>query len=187
MKTMRALFLTAALGLLLCASAAHADDIVTGSGTWGDGTPATPESAAGATWSFSFTVSDPATDATPSGDGFLTQQISDFVYLLNGTPISATLLDAVFYPSSDLGLFDLDFSDGNTVNLYGDQVYAGTPPPDMTFLPGNYSATVGMNGDDTTGNGTVSITPTTAMPEPATLPLLCLGLLALVLTRAAKS
>lgn len=66
-------------------------------------------------------MSDPATDAISNEGGFETQQVSDFVYLLNGSPISVTLLDAVFFDGPDLGLFDLELSDGNTVSLYGPQ------------------------------------------------------------------
>ena len=186
MNIKRALLLVAS-ALLLSVSAAKADDIISGSGTWGDGTPTTTESAAGATWSFSFVISDPATDVFATGAGFETHQVSDFVYTLNGTPISVSLADAAFFTPDDFGLFDLDLSDGNTISFFGDQVFGGTPPPDMTFLAGNYPATVAMNGGDVTGSGTVTISPVTTTPEPATLLLLGFGFFGCVLLRIWKS
>src|SRR6516162_7747278 len=99
MRFTRALLFAVSV-LLFSVSAAKADSVISGSGTWGHVacdpsdpstpdpcTPMTPESAPDASWSFSFVVSDPATDATPNGGGFQTQQVSGFVYLLNGVPV----------------------------------------------------------------------------------------------------
>jgi len=161
--------------LLLLFAAVSRADTVTGSGTWGSETPTTTESAAGDTWYFSFQVSDPVTDASGSGGVFSTEEFSDFVYLLNGVAITPTLTAITFYDEASFGLFDLDLSDGNIVSLYGDQVYAGTPPPDMTLVGGVYSAGIAMNDSDLpdgSGSGTVKIATT---PEPGTLALLGLG------------
>ncbi len=178
MKQLRVLFLIAPL-LLLSAAVAKADTI-SGSGTWGDGAPTTDESAPGDTWSFSFVVSDPATDATPLGsDAFTTEEISDFSFSLDGTPITATLTSVTFYDTTDSGMFDLDLSNGDVVSLYGAQVFNNFPP-DPTFAGGTYPVQIAM--DDASAEGTGSVTIMTA-PEPGSLALLGLGMLAIGLVR----
>ena len=191
------------LVLLLSVSAAKADTVISASGTWGTAacTPPSciaPEYAAGGSWSFSFHVSDPATDVVDisggTGGQFQTHQVSDFVYLLNGAPVAVTLPDADFFDAANLGLFDLDLSDFNTFTLTGPQVYAGSPPPTMTFIPGVFKADLvqifpetAVEGIDLTGNGTVTITSsTTSVPEPGTLLLLGVALFGLLFTRICK-
>ena len=186
--------------LLVSVSAAKADTVISASGTWGTAacTPPSciaPEYAPGGSWSFSFHVSDPATDvvATPAG-GFQTHQVSDFVYLLNGNPVAVTLPDADFFDTANLGLFDLDLSDVNTFTLTGPQVFGGSPPPTMTFIPGVFTADLvqifpetAVAGVDLTGDGTVTITSsTTSVPEPGTLLLLGVALFGLLFTRISK-
>jgi len=197
MKIARILLLAASV-FLLWASAAKADgvSVVTGSGTWGDGTPVTPESTPGATWSFSFTLPDPVTDAIDFGGGhaFQTEQVSAFSYLLNGAPVAVTLLNVVFFDAEDFGLFDLHLSDGNVVSLFGTdsedaQLYTGNPPPVMSFITdGTFSADASMNeANPTTGGGTVNIVSTIVpTPEPATVSLLGMALFGLVLMRIYK-
>jgi len=135
--------------LLVSVSAAKADTVISASGTWGTAacTPPSciaPEYAPGESWSFSFHVSDPATDVVDisggTGGQFQTHQVSDFVYLLNGAPVAVSLPDADFFDTTNLGLFDLDLSDANTFTLTGPQVFAGSPPPIMTFTPGVFTA-----------------------------------------------
>jgi hypothetical protein len=182
MKILRILLLGAS-ALLLLASTASADTVVTGNGTWGDNTPLTPESAPGATWAFSFTIADPVTDAVDLTGAFETQQVAGLVYLLNGTQIPVTLLDVRFFDLADMGMFDLDLSDGNVVAFFGDQVYAGNPPPNLTLIDGNYSADGSMNEGDPTTTGTITIV---SAPEPATVSLLSIALFGLLLTRFYK-
>jgi len=197
MKIARILLLAASV-LLLWASPAKADtvSVITGSGTWGDGTPLTPESAPGVTWSFSFTVPNPVTDAIDfggQGHAFQTEQVSGFSYLLNGAPVAATLLNVVFFDAEDFGLFDLHLSDGNVVSLFGTdsedaQLYTGNPPPVMSFINDTtFSADASMNDADPTGGGTVKITSMVVpTPEPATVSLLGMALFGLLLTRIYK-
>jgi len=189
--------------LLVSVSAAKADTVVSASGTWGTAacTPPSciaPEYAPGGSWSFSFHVPDPITDALDISGGiggaFQTHQVSDFVYLLNGAPVAVSLPDADFFDPTNFGLFDLDLSDANTFTLTGPQVFAGSPPPIMTFTPGVFTADlvqifpdIAVEGVALTGNGTVTITSgTTSVPEPGTLLLLGVALFGLLFTRICK-
>lgn len=170
--------------LLLFSAAVSRADTVTGSGTWASTAPTTTESAPGATWSFSFMLSDPATDAFPDGGGYLTSQFSDFTYSLGGVAISPTLTNILFFPTSENGMFDLTFSNGDVVSIYGAQVYAGSPPPGITFIGGVYAVNIAMmDAVIPTGSGTVTIATAATTPEPATLALLAFGAIALALLR----
>ena|SRR5208282_1616605 len=180
MKNIRMLLL---IGPLVLSPSISKADSVTGSGTWGPNTPTTTESAPGDTWSFAFQLSDPVTDACCGNGLFQTEQFSDFTYLLNGTPITPTLTTIIFYAAAGFGMFDMGLSDGNLVTMYGDQVYAGNPPPDATFIPGVYAVSSAMNDAALgvgTGSGTVTIS---TAPEPASLALLGFGAFAAMLAR----
>jgi hypothetical protein len=86
-----------------------------GSGTWGDSAPSTPYSAPDESWSFSFDLPNPIA-SNP------TFQATDFVYDLNGSPVSTPLSSVKFFPVANAGLFDLNFSDGGVVSFYGADV-----------------------------------------------------------------
>jgi hypothetical protein len=73
-----------------------------GSGTWGDSAPSTPYSAPDESWSFSFDLPNPIA-SNP------TFQATDFVYDLNGSPVSTPLSSVKFFPVANAGLFDLNF------------------------------------------------------------------------------
>jgi PEP-CTERM motif len=163
-----------------------AADTVSGSGTWSSDAPTTNFSAPGGTWSFSFVLPNPVTDASPDDGGFDTFQFSDFTFFLNGNPVSDTLQVVTFFPSSELGLFDLGFPD-ITVSFFGGQAFGGTPPPIMTLVDGVFSADAALN--DLTpafGSGKITISSATA-PEPATLTLLGLGIAAASFGRKIKA
>jgi hypothetical protein len=83
----------------------------TGSGTWDQGTPTTPYSAAGATWQFSLILPDTLSNNP-------TTQVTDFCYLLNGTTVTTFLPGGVlFYPVADGGGFDLYPTINNTSDV----------------------------------------------------------------------
>ena len=44
---------------------------------------------------------------------------TNFQYFLDGLAVSTTLLSVEFFPAALGGLFDLNFTDGNSLNLYG--------------------------------------------------------------------
>ena len=202
MRVLRAILIVLPL-LLLGAGEAKADTVVSGTGSWSSGPgdpsglpapPSTIYSAGGQIWSFSFTLPNTVTDATASGGGFMipATDVSGLNYSLNGSPVSTTVLDIIFFNSGPAGGgFDIDFTDGQTVSLYGGvQMFGGSPPPDMTFVDGTYSDTpIAMNDmafPDGEGSGTVTI-GSTSVPEPASLSLLGLGLFAAAAARKARS
>ena len=153
---------------LITQSVAHAGTLmVSGSGTWGPDAPTSTYTAPGDTWSFSFDVPNPL-DANP------TSMATNFQYVLNGSPVSTTLSSVEFFASPDGGLFDVNFTDGNSLNLYGAQVFSTS---DLSLIPGVYSANIDINSfvgpPAGIGSGTVTI-----VPEPSSIVSAGLGLLA---------
>jgi hypothetical protein len=152
--------------VLIATSAATArggEVTITGAGVWDDGTPPTPYSASGETWSFSVTVPSPL-DANP------TSMISNAVYDLNGVAVG-TMVSVTFYTAAMGGGFDLNFADLNTVSLSGPAVIDAN----NNVLPGGYQMSIAMNDGSPTGMGGVVIGA--AVPEPSTLVSLSAGLL----------
>jgi PEP-CTERM motif len=155
---------------LIAQPVAHAGTaLFSGSGTWGDDAPVSIYTAPDATWAFSFVVPNPL-EANP------TTMATDFQYLLNGSSITTTLTSVEFFAQSDGGLFDLNFDDGNSLNLYGAQVLATS---NLTLLAGIYTANIDINSfigpPDGTGAGAVSIT---LVPEPSSIVLALIALVA---------
>src|SRR5690242_12129025 len=117
-------------------SVAHAGvATVSGSGTWGPDAPTSLYTAPGESWSFSFDLPDPL-DADP------TSMATDFRYFLGGSAVSTTLDSVEFFPAAQGGLFDLNFADGNSLNLYGAPAYSG---PGLSLIPGVYSSNIDIN------------------------------------------
>jgi hypothetical protein len=164
------------------------------SGVWGSAAPTTNWSAPGDTWTFSFTVPNPDSVTALNGTmEMMTTAFSDFSYTLNGVAVNIAPADVIFFPSSEDGGFDIDFTAGGTdttngivcspstpcsFNTFGDQFFSGNAP-NITIQSGSLSAVdfdYTASGDDTNPNGTGTVT---TAPEPATLSLLALGALAL--------
>jgi hypothetical protein len=160
---MRTLLVGAALAAVIgvAGDAAAGTVFFSGSGTWGDSAPSTPYSAPDESWSFSFDLPNPIA-SNP------TFQATDFVYDLNGSPVSTPLSSVKFFPVANAGLFDLNFSDGGVVSFYGADVGSS-----LTLIPGTYPATSGLNDlFPAVGSGTVTLT---AVPEPSIWAMMTLG------------
>lgn len=158
-----------AFGALMLAAACFAEPaaanvIITGSGTWNSATDLTDVSAPDATWSLTLELPNPIPNnpVTPiSGE-----------YLLNGTPVSLTILGVQFYDAGQDGLFDLSFS-GTYVGFFGADIGSTG-----TILTGTFAADMAADGGSRTGSGTITVmdTDTGSVPEPASLALLGAGL-----------
>jgi hypothetical protein len=143
---------------------------VTGSGTWGEGTLASPFSAAGESFSFSFDIADPIL-GTAFANGLNTVDVTDFSYDLNGKTVQDALSSVSFYDTATLGLFDLVLANGQVVSAYGADI-GSTGTLDL----GKFSATYATNDGAGTGSGVVQVT---AVPEPASAAVVLGGLVCL--------
>jgi hypothetical protein len=155
---------------LIAQPAAHAGiAAVSGSGTWGPDAPISLYTAPGDSWSFSFDLPDPL-DANP------TSMATDFRYFLDGSAVSTTLSSVEFFPAAQGGLFDLNFADGNSLNLYGAQAYSS---PGLSLRPDVYSANIDINSftGPPDGNGSGTVTIASVVPEPSSIVSGGLGLL----------
>jgi hypothetical protein len=160
-------------------SPAKADVNITGAGLWGDNTPDTPFSEPGGLWVFSFNLENNPISSNPTND------ITNFSYELNGTEVSNTLFSpfvtAEFFTADKAGMFDLSFSNGDVVSLYGADIGSS-----LTFAPGAYLVAAGMQMLPATGLGTVIVRVSTGsvgatgfgaggVPESSTWVMMILG------------
>jgi len=150
-------------------------------GTYSGGTPATAWTAPGATWSISFNVaSNPTVNSSVSGQDF-DAPVTNFVYKLNGNPVSVGTVDVAFYNLGDSGLIDVGLfgssATGALTNgfvIFGPQAYSG-PEATPTILPNVYAETsntlyvAGTGYVQTIGNVTISGPPATTSAPPSLL------------------
>lgn len=176
-----------AAAIAMSVSAAQAGVIViSGSGTWGSSAPTSTWSAPNETYSFSFDLPDPPNSASPAPGtditgGYVTTQITNFVYDLNGSSVGGTPTYGVeFYPASFGGGFDLLFSSSNAdlVDFYGPVIEsaAGGNIPLGTYTENiDFSLTNFPSGNGTASIVVSSLSVPAAAPEPATWALLLFG------------
>jgi PEP-CTERM motif len=145
----------------------------------GDNTPDTPFSAPGGLWTFSFNLENNPIHSNP------TNEITNFSYELNGVEVSNTVFSpfvtAEFFTADKAGMFDLSFSNGDVVSLYGADIGST-----LTFAPRVDVVAAGMQMLPATGLGTVIVRVSTgsvgvtgfgggAVPEPSTRVMMALG------------
>ena len=165
--TIKAVLTTLAISsaaLLGAASVANAGTaLIQGELFFGTGTPTTAYSGPNDQVQFSF-------DVPSSFSGSTTSDITNFMYTVDSKAVAGTPTDIEFYPVSDGGMFDIDFSRGTTINLFGADVgSSGNVGP-----TGGYSVAAGVNGATTTGVGFVDLT-VSAVPETSTWALMIAG------------
>jgi hypothetical protein len=155
------------VGILVQSVAIGGTVAISGSGTWNASTLVTDVSAPNATWSFSFDVSSPVPtdDSTPAA-------VTNASYSLNGTPVvSETLTTVIFFDSGFSGMFELIFSiphsTGDTVDLYGAQVFDSSG----NLIPGSYQANsdVNLTVGPPSGSGSGTVLIEAVIPEPSSI------------------
>ena len=180
----------------------HASPVlVTTAGTFAAGTPTTAWTAAGDTWSVSFTLdSNPTVISSSPGFGF-EAPLTSFVYKRNGAVVNVGPVDVEFFNAGQGGLFNLCFygCSAAATNPFegfafsGGAVYTGTEAAPTiqngTYVENFNAAFFGIQGlsEADQANGSVTIAAV-AVPEPSSLlPLLAFcGALVLVRTTFSK-
>jgi hypothetical protein len=155
-------------------------------GTFTASTPPSEISAPSETWSFSFEA-DSMPVVTESGMGGFDFDFSDFVYDLDGSPVSITPSFVRFFTASNGGGFEICF-DGSSVATCSEAI-ATAFFADPALFSGSTSAPTLSTGTFTADTdvivssaaydeGDATLTAT-ATPEPSTLIPLAAGILAL--------
>jgi PEP-CTERM motif len=107
--------------------------------------------------------------------GLETNQVTNLVYDLNGSPVSVALGVAAFYNSQYSGMFTLFFTDGNYFGVFGPDIGSTG-----TIQTGTFSAVYGINSNGppspSEASGQVLVGPvSSSVPEPSTWAMLVLG------------
>jgi hypothetical protein len=155
------------------ASASASEVHIAGSIFWEDGTPTTVFSAADEISNFSFDTNSVLPHTTPGAF----ETVTNFQYSLNNVAVAVPVNGVTFYDVGSKGLFDINFSAGGNVSLYG----ANIGNIDSTWVitnPGFYNASAAYNDGAATSIGGVVLT-VSAVPLPAALPLFGAALLGL--------
>ncbi len=169
------------------ASLSAATLLLSTGGTYSGSTATSSWTAPGATWSVSFNVSStPTVNSSISGNNFDTP-VTNFVYLLNGSPVSVGPVDVAFYSTAEGGLIDIGLFGSSALStpangfvVLGPQAYSG-PEASPTILTGAYAETANTlrvastSFSQTLGSITIS-GPPPATPAPPSLFLTLVGL-----------
>jgi len=180
--------------LMTAAPATATSILISTGGTFASGTANSTWTSPGATWSISFSAKLAPSVSSYTTGSFFNIPFTNFVYTLNGSPVSVGAVDVDFFSTSSQGLmnvcfFGCDASGSTLINgfiLLGDQLYVGTEAA-PTIIPGSYAETSNIVYVLSAGKrqplGTVEITtdtvPPAEIPEPSTVGLGAVGLLIL--------
>ena len=155
---------------LLGVSRAHAVvATITSSGTWSAGSDTTDLSAPNAPWTLTLTVNSPLT-GSPGANSY-SEAVLSGSYAFGTTAAQTTFSGIIFYPTASSGEFDLDFANGETLEVEGAQIYDSNT---LALIAGTYPAQ-SVEAEASTGIGDSTAAVTVAVPEPSTWALLGLS------------
>ncbi|ODT98150.1 MAG: hypothetical protein ABS79_06380 [Planctomycetes bacterium SCN 63-9] len=158
MMKVRISALCAAVAFLIQSASYGGTVSISGSGTWDANIDSNGiYSAPNAPWSFSFEVESPIDPATRTG------AVTNGQYFLNGLLVADPIATVTFFPSNQLGLFDLNFASGVIVSLYGAQAFDEGFNLIAGYYPAQSQDISTATGNPNLGTGFVLVT----VPEPS--------------------